>query len=340
MKSFLRTAWIMGFAFVLAACGGSTGATTAEEDGRLITGTLDAEASAMTVKAAGEGGSCIGEVCAFVAYDADGGETQGELEPALNRFRVRVRAGNWMFGFENGAGNRLGYLAMNGITALTVEDGDDVELGETRLRNGQAANEEDAAELGSEGIYSYYGWDGDRDGVPSPFDADEPALDPDRFDVLFMRPYDGQLHVAPCRPVKIVFTKPVDDSTVTAESVKVALADGTAVEGTLSIWEDAEFGEYEIGFAPTGGYPMGETIAVTVVSGAEGVLSEAGVELGADIATSFEVRDFGGTSQTCHDPDLERQRTRTQERKREQAGGGNGNDDGEGGNGQGGIDEG
>nr|HPM41924.1 Ig-like domain-containing protein [bacterium] len=324
MKSFLRIGWVVGFAFVLAACGGSTGTTTAEEDGRLISGTLDAEASAMIVKAAGESGSCIGEVCAFVAYDAEGGETEGELEPALNRFQVRVRTGNWMFGFEDGAGNRLGYLAMNGITALALEDGEDIDVGRARLRGGQAALEEDVEDLGGNGIYSYYGEDNDRDGVPAAFDEDEPPFDADAFDVLFLRPHDGQLHVAPCRPIKIVFTKAIDDATVTADTVKVALEDGTPVAGTLSIWEDAEYSEYEVGFAPAGGYPKGERISVTVASGAAGVLSEAGDQLGADIETSFEVRDWGGTSQTCHDPDQERQQIRTQERERAREGDGSG----------------
>jgi hypothetical protein len=325
MKRIIRTAGLLVFALSLAACGGSTGTTTTAQDGRLITGTLDAAASAMLVKATNASGACLGEVCARVAYNADGTETQGALTPAENRFQVRVRAGNWMFGFEDGAGNRLGYLAMNGITALTVEDGDDLDVGQARLRGGQATLEEDVAELGSLGLYSYYGQDKDRDGMPAAFDPDDPAFDAATFDVLFLRPYDEQLHVAPCRPIKIVFTKAIDDATVTAETVKVALEDSTAIEGTLSVWEDAEYNEYEVTFAPTGGYPMGEAISVTVVSGSAGVLSEAGDELGADIATSFTVRDFGGTSQTCHDPDQERQQIRTQERERARNGDGSGN---------------
>jgi len=327
MKSSLMKALLISFALLFAACGGSAGTETASEEGLLITGTLYTEASAMLVKDATDSGSCIGEVCAMVAYNADGSESQGELDPAENRFRIRVRAGNWMFGFEDGAGNRLGYLAMNGITALTVEDGDEVELGRTRLRKGQAANDDDAVELYSNGIYSYYGRDDDKDGIPAPFDADEPSFDPDLFGVLFLRPHDGQPNVAPCRPVKIVFTKPIDDESVSADTIKVVLSDDTPVSGEFSIWEDAEYGEYEVVFAPAGGYPMGGLIGVTIISGPNGVLSDEGEVLAEDVKASFEVRDFGSASQTCHDPDLERQRTRTQEREQERdgEGGGSGN---------------
>ena len=331
MKRIIRTGGLLAIVLALAACGGSTGTNTGttEEDGRLITGTLDAEASAMLVKAAEAIDACIGDVCALVATSADGTEAQGELTPAENRFRVRVRAGNWMFGFEDGAGNRLGTLALNGITALAVEDGDDLELGQVRLRDGQAAVDDDVEDLGSKGLYSYYAQDMDRDGLPAAFDADDPALAADAFDVLFVRPFDSQLHVAPCRPIKVVFTQAIDDATATADAIRVALGDGSAVEGTISVWEDAEYHEYEVTFTAASGYPMGEVISITVVSGAEGVLSEAGDPLPADIVTSFTTRDWGAASTTCHDPDLERQQIRTQERERAQEG------DGEGGNGRG-----
>lgn len=332
MKNIMKTFGALGIAFVLAACGGSsTTDSAATDEGRLITGTLDSAAAAMVVKAADRSDSCLGEVCAMVAYNADGNETQGELDPAQNRFRVRVRSGNWMFGFENGAGNRLGYLALNGITAFTVEDGDDIEIGHAMLRDGQAIVDGDVENLGVNGLHSYYLQDRDRDGIPASFDADEPAIDLSVFDVLFVRPYDAQLHVAPCRPIKVVFTKALDEATVTADTVKVALADGTAVIGTLSVWEDAEYNEYESTFAPTGGYPMGEEITLTIVSGSSGVLSKEGEALPADVTTSFTVRDFGGTSQVCHDPDAERQQIRVQERERARQSG----DGGQSGSGQG-----
>jgi len=318
-----RVIMIVAVALLLAACGSST--DTASDEGRLITGTIDA-AQASLSKAAEADAACLGEVCAVRAYESDGSQVEGEIDPALNRWRIRVRAGNWMFGFLGGDGNRLGYLAMNGILALTVEDGDDVDLGEMGLMGGEMVMYGDAEGLGANGIRSYRGRFGDRDfdGVPAEFDDDEDELsyDPDAFAVILIRPYDGQLNVAPCRPIKIAFSGPVDDATVTAESIAVALADGTPVDGTFEIWEGLEIEgeeeeEYEVKFLPAGGYPMGAEVVLTVLSGPDGVLSEAGDELPEDISTSFTVRDFGGTSLTCHDPDDEHRQEMLRERERE-----------------------
>ena len=52
-------------------------------------------------------------------------------------------------------------------------------------------------------------------------------------------------------------------------------------------------------------------------TGPDGVKSAAGEELPADISTSFIVRDFGGTSLTCHDPDDEHRQEMLRERERE-----------------------
>ncbi|HPQ81656.1 MAG TPA: hypothetical protein PLZ86_08040, partial [bacterium] len=76
MKRSIRTVLVFAFALFLSSCGGSADTTAVGEEGRLITGELDAEASAMLAKAAGDSGSCIGEVCAIVAYNANGGESQ------------------------------------------------------------------------------------------------------------------------------------------------------------------------------------------------------------------------------------------------------------------------
>lgn len=310
-------------ALVLASCGSSTTGTTAD-DGRLITGTFDG-ASASVVKSLSADGQCSGEVCAVKAYGSDGAEVAGEIDPAQNRWRIRVRAGNWMFGFLDGSGQRLGYLAMNGLLAVTIEDGDEVDLGRMRLMNGEMIMDADVEGLGQRGIRSYRGQFGDRDcdGIPAEFDGDEDALayDPALFDVILVRPHDGLLHAAPCRPVKIAFSQAVDPASVSSTTVIVELADGTPVEGSYEVFADlAEDGfeedAFEVKFLPAGGFPMAAQVSVTVLSGPEGVLSLAGDELGADVIVSFSVRDFGGTSSVCHDPDDEYRQEMLRERER------------------------
>ncbi len=319
---------VLALALGLAACGSQS--DTVSDEGRLISGTIDVAAASVS-KALADDPSCIGSICAVRAYESDGSQVPGEIDPALNRWRVRVRAGNWMFGFLDGDGNRLGYLAMNGILAVTVDDGDDVELGNMRLAGGEMVMDEDVEGLGLDGIRSYRGRFGDRDfdGIPAEFDGDEDELsyDPSAFDVILVRPHDGQTNVAPCRPIKIAFSQPIDDATVTNASIAVELADGTPVDGTFEIWkgyeiEGFEEEEYEVKFLPAGGYPMGSEISVTVLSGPEGVLSEEGEELPEEITVSFTVRDFGGTSFTCHDPDdeLRQEMLRERERERERVG--------------------
>ncbi len=315
---------MLGCALVLVVgCGGTSATTdTSADEGRLISGEIATDTAAMVAKAVGVAGSCIGEVCGIMAQNSAGESVSGEIDPATNRWQVRVRAGNWMFGFLDGAGNRLGYLYMNGIGAVTIDDGDDVELGRMQLRDGAMVMEQDAEGLGLAGIHTYRYQDRNRNGQPDDFEGDTTPYDPSVFDVLMVRPFDAQPHVAPCRPVKVIFNAALDDATVTADTIKVTLNDGTSVTGTLSVWEDAEYGEYEVTFATTGGYPMGAVITVVVVAGPDGVLSETGDALPAEASISFTVRDFGGTSFTCHDPDGELQQERL--RLREAAGGGSG----------------
>jgi hypothetical protein len=327
-------------ALLLAGCGFASDTTEAAalDTDRSLTGTLDTTASAQLSKVAAMPAACIGDICSVRTYGADGTNLEGELVQAENRWRIRVRNGNWMVGFLDGNGRRLGVLALNGIPALTVEEGDDVDVGHTRLRDGLMMPDEDVADLGGRGMFSYYGPDGDRDGLPACFDADDPSIDPAIFNVLFIRPFDAQPHVAPCRPAKIVFTMPLDDATVTTDTIKVLnAADESAINGTLSLWEDAAFGEYEVLFTPTGGYPMGAEVNVIVLSGDAGVRAEDGAALTEDVSTSFTVRDWGSTSLTCHDPDQERQQIRVRQREQEQTqGDGSGNPD----NGADGQDEG
>jgi hypothetical protein len=314
-------------ALSLAACGSSSTGTTTD-DGRLITGTIDS-ASASLSKALSTDASCVGDVCGVMAYGSDGSAVEGEIDPELNQWRIRVRAGNWMFGFLDGNGQRLGFLAMNGILAVNVQDGDAIDLGNMRLRGGEMVMDDDEEGLGLMGIRSYRGQfgDRDRDGIPAEFDDDEDVLsyDPSVFDAIFIRPHDGQMHSAPCRPIKVAFSQALDLATVTSASIVVELADGTPVEGTFEVWEDYEeegFEEddFEVKFLPAGGLPLGAEVHVTIMSGPSGILSLTGEELPADVNVSFTVRDFGSTSITCHDPDDEYRGEMLRAREREMEG--------------------
>lgn len=300
---------------MIAACGG----TSATDSERQISGEIEFDVAAATVKST-QTDSCVGPVCGVTAYSSEGGETEGVIDPATHRFRIRVRHGNWMFGFLDGSGQRLGYLALNGITSVTIEEGDDVDLGKVRLQDRLMLMLQDMEHLGENGIYGYYGQDMDRDGVPQAFGDDEELYDSLEFTLLFIRPFDEQPHVAPCRPIKLVFNEAVDENTVSSETLKVGLEDGSPIEGEIAVWTDSEYNEYEVVFAPVGGYPMGAVIYVTVAGGPDGILSAEGEALEGDVNTSFAVRDFGGTSIICHDPDEERHRIRTQEREQNRQG--------------------
>ena len=338
MNTIIRAIGIAVACAAIAGCGSSSDQSVSD-DGRLLTGTLDSAAAAMVIKAADGSADCVGDVCGVIALGSDGSQVQGEILPAENRWRVRVRAGNWMFGFLDGNGNRLGTMALSGITALTIDEGDDVDLGQMRLMNGYVFSEEEVAGLGFLGVRSYHGQDADHDGIPNAFGDDEPLIDPSVFAVLQVKPFDGQPHVAPCRPLKIEFTQTPDQATLTADTIQVSLAaDGSVVAGTISYEEDLVDGEYNVKFAPIGGWEMGAVVNVLVVSGDAGVLSATGEPLAADVATSFTVRAFGGTSMTCHEPDDEYQQLqlRQREQAREGSGDGSGDGSGEGGNGQGG----
>ncbi len=330
----------VGCALMLIAGCGSSSDQTAADDGRLLTGTLESTAAAMVIKATDGSAACAGEVCGVIAMGSDGSQVRGEVVPAENRWRIRVRAGNWMFGFLDGDGNRLGTMALSGITALAIDDGDDVDLGLMRLMNGYVFSEEEVAGLGFLGIRSYHGQDADRDGIPNAFGDEETLIDPSVFAVLQVKPFDGQPHVAPCRPLKIEFTQAPDAATLNADTIRVTLAaDGSAIAGTISSEEDPVDGEYSAKFAPTGGWEMGAVVNVLVVSGDAGVLSATGAPLAADVATSFTVRAFGGTSMTCHEPDDEYQQLQLRQREQARTGDGEG-EYGEGGSGQGGSDQG
>lgn len=319
MKETLKKFLMIAVLAILSGCGGAASTTdtgTETEEGALITGTIETSGVSALSKSAGSANTCIGDICAMVAYNSDGTETRGELVAAENQFRIRARNGNWMFGFLDGGGERLGYMEMNGVTSFLVEDAEDVDIGTVINRGGHFISDNDVESLGEYGFYSYRKQDSDRDGIPLAFDSDEFAIDTSEFDVLFVRPYNEQVHVAPCRPIKAVFTKALDESSVTAETVIISLSDGSTQEGELSVWEDAEYSEYEITFAPSGGYAIGEIISVKIVSGPDGVLSKESEELESDVEISFAVRDYGGSGSMCHDPDSDRQRLREQNRNR------------------------
>lgn len=294
---------------ILAACGSQV-----TEDGRVISGEIVTDTSTSLAKSVGTQSGCVEDICGVRAYNMQGEGVEGEVDPSTNRWRVRVRAGNWMFAFLDGDGNRLGILSMNGITAVTVEDGGDIDLGPMRWQEGEMMRfmvmDRDRERLGLDGIYACRCGDADHDGIPGALDDDEPPIDLDTFDVLFIRPHDGALYVAPCRPILVVFTQELDEESV---NLLVTYEDGQPVEGTLEILQDGLF------FIPTEPFALGEIITVTVPGGDDGIRSAEGDVLADDLTIQFTVRELCDPDLSCHDPDREREREQLRQLNNEEA---------------------
>lgn len=300
----------------ISACGSSSGTDTDVSSARLISGevTTDSALSISKAVAATTDGSAA-DVTNVRAMNSAGDAVNGAFYRETNRWEIQLQAGEWMIGFFDSSDRPIGYLEVEGATAFQIESGNALDLGNVLLANGSAVMIEDIQGLGEQGFRSMYGQDDDFDGIMNGFE-DEIAYDPNIFSVIKAKPFDGQQHVAPCRPLKLYFSQPVDEASVTEETLLVTDADGAAVAGTLSYevddLEEGEVPEYEIKFEPAGGYAMGSVINVLATTG---TLNSDGVALDKEYAFSFTVRDFGGTSQVCHDMDGE---YRQMERERHQ----------------------
>jgi len=122
---------------MLAGCSGGTSSSDSSigstEEGVLLTGTIDT--SDVSLSAAASSGSgeqeCVDELCGVMAYGEDGSEVEGEIDPENMRWRIRLREGNWMLGCRNRNGEREGEISINGMTDITVEEGDEEEKAPT-----------------------------------------------------------------------------------------------------------------------------------------------------------------------------------------------------------------
>lgn len=300
---------LMAALLVLAGCGAGT---SSSEDGVLLSGTIDSSSTTSLSKANGPGGGsgeCVEELCGITAYGADGSEVEGEVDPATMRWRIRVRAGKWMFRCRNHNGEGTGNIPINGETTLTIEEGEEeVDVGTFRYNNGCLEQMEDMADLGCHGIHPSEHLDLDFDGIPSGMDNDEPEYDNSVFSILSIRPHDGVPHASPCHPIRIAFNSALDEASVTDATVIVTNADGEVVEGALRVTADDEREKYEIVFEPTGGFALDSVIALTVVSGDAGVLSIDGEALTQDAVISFTVTSYQIEDRECYDPHEEQRR--------------------------------
>jgi hypothetical protein len=300
---------LMAALLVLAGCGAGT---SSSEEGVLLSGVIDSSSTTSLSKsnnAGGESGECIEELCGITAYGADGSEVQGEIDPATMRWRIRVRAGEWMFRCRNRNGERAGNIPINGETMFTIEEREDeVDVGTFRYNNGCLEQVGDMADLGCYGIYPREYLDLDFDGMPADIDDAEPEYDESVFSILSIRPPDGVLHVSPCRPIRIAFNRALDEASVTDATVIVTNADGEVVAGTLRVTVDDEREKYEIVFEPDGGFALEAVISLTVVSGDLGVLSVDGEALTQDAVISFTVTSFQVEDRACYDPHEEQRR--------------------------------
>jgi len=190
---------------------------------------------------------------------------------------------------------------------------------------------EDVEGLGESGFRSAFGADSDFDGIPDLLDQNilGELLDVSIFQVISIRPFDGASYVAPCRPVKMYFSAPIDETTLNATSVSV-LEDGIPVDGVLSyeVVEEESFDgeavtEYIVRFTPDSNYSLGSALDIMILGGVDGLLSATGEQLPASYDFSFTVRDFGETGSQCYDSDSEHYQWRQRERERARNGSGN-----------------
>ena len=305
---------------ILAVYGCGSTSTSDDEDIRTFYGELETDSTTSSISKAVSANEsvCIGEVCEIKAIDPSGIEREGLIyeDGEIHRWEIQLSAGDWRMGFYNSNGELISYLEANGISEFYVTNGNDLNFGKVRVRNGYAFAENDIEGLGENGIRSSLR-----------FREMEENYDTSVFAIYKMIPQDGHLYVSPCRPIKIHLTQAVDINTINEDSFLVMDENEEIIEGTLSYGSEVEFesgeieNEYEIKFIPTDGFVLGSTITVSVLSGEDGLLNEDGVPLDKDYIWSFAIRDFGGAGGECYDVDEEFKRER--ERVRERSGNGN-----------------
>lgn len=317
----------------LTACGSSATSDTVSGDTRVLSGTItDATATASLSKdaayVASAQSSCIDTECSVRAMNSNGEQENGEMNRETHRWQVRLRAGEWRIGFYNAQGELAGYLDVGDSTTFRLGAGADLDLGLVALMNGFGTLLDDVEGLGELGFRSAYGRDMDLDGSMDELENEISSYDPAIFSIVKVQPFDGKFNVAPCRPVKIYLSQPIDETTLDNSAIAITDAEGAAIEGTFSYEmddsdEDGEITEYIIKFTPSGSFALGAVINIIVPSSADGLLNADGASLDKEYAWSFTIRDFGDTSSECHDMDSEHRQYRERVRNQEQNNGAN-----------------
>ncbi|MFH1874063.1 MAG: Ig-like domain-containing protein [Pseudomonadota bacterium] len=314
---------MFGVVLVLAGCGlasdNTTDATTRLISGEIITAESSLVLKSANVQPAENEADCIDTVCSIRAMNTLGEGENGELTRANNRWQIRLRAGTWMIGFYNNVGELKSHLEVNGERAFRLEQGEDLDLGQMQYKNGYMIMQGDQEGLGRNGFRSALGPDCDFAELESCA-----AYDPTVFSIVKVRPFDGHQLVAPCRPIKIVFSQALDEATINENTIIITDADGSLVEGIFIYEEvlDQESGitEYIVKFLPSGGFELGSQITVVVPADSESILNTLGEPLAQEYNWGFTVRDFGATSVTCHDPDQEYNQEQERIRNQQQQG--------------------
>lgn len=286
----------------LTACGSTSDEGVATDTTRLISGeivTSVSDVAALTRSYDGAVEGCVGDVCQVVAIKSDGEEMLGEVLGESFTWRVRLSEGTWMLGFYDSEENHLGYLSMNGSNAFALSAGEDLDLGQVYFQNGQGVLLEDMANMAQNGFAFAHGQDTDLDGILDDFDDDAPGYDPSIFSVIRSAPYANEEMVAPCRPIKIHLSQPIDETSLTSTTVVVTDELENILEGTLTYEENTEDTEYEVEFDPSDGFDLDTLITVTLQADDDGLKNMLGETFQETYAWSFRVRDFEHGTTLC-----------------------------------------
>lgn len=312
----------------LTACGSSATNDSSSGDTRVLSGTISDTVTTTSLSKEADYGisersSCIDNKCSVRAMNTKGEQENGEVNQMTHRWQVRLRAGEWRIGFYDTQGDLAGYLDVGDSITFRLGPGGDLDLGPIAIMNGFGTLLNDIEGLGESGFRSAYGRDMDMDGVTDEMEDETPSYDPSIFSIVKVQPFNGKPNVAPCRPVKIYLSQPIDEATLNNSAITITDAEGTTISGTFNYEmddsdEDGETTEHIVKFTPSGGFALGDVINVTVPSSVSGLLSADGAPLDKEYKWSFTIRDFGGTSSKCHDMDSEHHKYRERIRNREQ----------------------
>lgn len=113
--------------------------------------------------------------------------------------------------------------------------------------------------------------------------------------VVSISPQDGTIDVPGNAPVEVVFSEGIDPATLTAQNFVVAVQGGASIDGSYA-WDAPS---RTATFQPTGAYPGGATIVVTLTTG---ITDTSGIALGADASASFTISNAPSVSASSPAP--------------------------------------